>query len=209
MFTHLRKRLHRPSAGSALGLLALVLVLGGVAFAAIPAANGTIKGCYAKNNGLLYSKGDVRLVDENEACRNYETGITWNQQGPQGPKGDPGPAGPPGPKGDPGPQGATGPPGPGVQMLAGQVSKDGVAFGEGFRVVKKGPGLYDLFIPAATFPEFPVMVLGTWRWEGPAATVHHDNPDLVAGEWRVEVWVLDSEGHSRNEGFQFVAAELS
>jgi Collagen triple helix repeat (20 copies) len=43
------------------------------------------------------------------SCLKGYTGLNWNQQGPQGPKGDTGPQGPQGPQGDPGP---TGPPGP-------------------------------------------------------------------------------------------------
>ena len=97
--------------------------MGGVAWAAIPATDGLIKGCYAKTSGLLgvsYSKGDVRIVDSAESCRSYETEITWNQRGP---KGDPGMAGPAGPTG---PAGAQGPAGPiGAQGPAGPVGPAG------------------------------------------------------------------------------------
>lgn len=76
------------SPATALASAALIVSLTGVAYAAIPSADGTIRSCYAKSNGLLvgipYSKGDVRLVDEGEACRNYEQSIAWNQQGDPG-----------------------------------------------------------------------------------------------------------------------------
>ena len=61
-----------------------IVAAGGIGYAAIPAADGQVKGCYAKTNGLLlgipHSKGDLRIVDEDEACRSYETtssGTRW------------------------------------------------------------------------------------------------------------------------------------
>lgn len=100
---------------AAVGAVALT-AMGGVAWAAIPAADGTIKGCYAVSNGLLlgipHSKGDVRVVDSGESCRSYETLITWNQRGPKGDTGSTGPIGPIGPVGPIGPQGVAGAAGP-------------------------------------------------------------------------------------------------
>ena len=43
----------RPSAGTTFGFAALVVALGGAAFAAIPDSSGTIHGCYQKANGNL------------------------------------------------------------------------------------------------------------------------------------------------------------
>ena len=101
----------RLKAGVAVGGAAL-MAMGGFAWAAIPAGDGTIKGCYARSSGLLlgisHSKGDVRIVDSGENCRSYETLITWSQRGPQGDLGPVGPAGPPGPQGPVGPQGLRG-----------------------------------------------------------------------------------------------------
>ena len=81
------RRLRRPSIGAAIALVALV-ALGGIGYAAIPSSSGVFRGCYAKTEGILlgipHSKGDVRLVDEGEACRSYETLATWNQQGTPG-----------------------------------------------------------------------------------------------------------------------------
>jgi hypothetical protein len=84
----------------------VVLAVGGVGYAAIPSSSGVFRGCYARTDGLLlgipHSKGDLRLVDEGESCRSYETLVSWNQTGPQGatgPTGAQGPAGPQGPAG--------------------------------------------------------------------------------------------------------------
>jgi len=77
------------------------------AFAAIPDAGGVIHSCYGKNNGSL------RVIDTAAAqCKNGETSLTWNQQGPQGPQGAQGPQGPEGPQGATGATGPTGPAGP-------------------------------------------------------------------------------------------------
>ena len=44
-----------------------IVAAGGIGYAAIPSADGQIKGCYARTNGLLlgipHSKGDLRIVD--------------------------------------------------------------------------------------------------------------------------------------------------
>ena len=77
-------RKHRLSPGTAFGFAALIIALGGVALAAIPDSNGTIHGCYQKNNGNL------RVVESAGDCRSSEAVISWNQTGPQGP---PGPSG--------------------------------------------------------------------------------------------------------------------
>lgn len=100
---------------------ALIGAMSAPAAAAIPGANGAIKGCYARTDALLlgipHSKGDARIVDENEGCRSYETLLFWNQTGPRGPtgpqgaQGDTGAAGPQGPTGERGPQGPAGPTG--------------------------------------------------------------------------------------------------
>jgi hypothetical protein len=64
-------RKHRPSPATAVALAALVVALGGVAFAAIPDSNGTIHSCYQKNNGSL------RVVDSGTACRGGEAALSW------------------------------------------------------------------------------------------------------------------------------------
>jgi hypothetical protein len=74
----------RPSPAGVIALIALVVAIGGVAVAAIPDSNGVIRGCYNNTNGNL------RAVGASSECRNNETPIAWDQQGP---KGDPGSSG--------------------------------------------------------------------------------------------------------------------
>lgn len=74
----------------------------------------TVHACTSKANG------DVRVVGSAADCKNNETALAWNQQGPTGPIGPQGPAGPTGPQGPGGPQGPSGPAG-----LPGQDGQDG------------------------------------------------------------------------------------
>lgn len=113
---------------AAVAAVAGAMVVGGIAWATIPAGDGTISACYR-------SDGALRVIDaeDGETCRNSETLLTWNEEGvpgpegpqgpqgdigpqgetgPEGPQGEPGPQGVPGPQGDIGPQGDTGPEGP-------------------------------------------------------------------------------------------------
>jgi hypothetical protein len=85
-----RIRRYRPSPGTAFGFAALVIALGGVAFAAIPDSNGTIHACFQKNGGA------VRVVESAAECRSAEQALAWNQRGPQGATGATGPQGIPG-----------------------------------------------------------------------------------------------------------------
>jgi hypothetical protein len=73
---------YRPSPGTAIAITALVVAIGGVAYAAIPDSNGTIHGCYQKENGNL------RVVASATDCKTNETAIQWNQQGPPGQSGN-------------------------------------------------------------------------------------------------------------------------
>jgi hypothetical protein len=66
-------RRHRPSPATGIALAALVIALGGAAFAAIPDSNGTIHGCYQKSNGNL------RVAEYGSECRSGEVAIAWNQ----------------------------------------------------------------------------------------------------------------------------------
>jgi hypothetical protein len=71
----MRKRLRRPSAGTVLGLVALVVATAGAAFAAIPDSGGTIHACYQKGNGNL------RVAESSADCRNSEAPLAWSQSG--------------------------------------------------------------------------------------------------------------------------------
>jgi hypothetical protein len=91
----------------------LVALAGGIAWAAIPAADGTYTACRLNNVGT------VRLIDPSLPsssllghCTSAETQITWNKGGPTGPKGPPGDKGPTGDKGPVGSNGPTGDKGP-------------------------------------------------------------------------------------------------
>jgi hypothetical protein len=82
--------------------VAVVVAIGGIAYAAIPSSNGTIQGCYQKANGSL------RVVESATECKKNEQAISWNQKGQPGPpgaQGEAGPRGASGPKGDQGPPG--------------------------------------------------------------------------------------------------------
>lgn len=83
------------------GAVALLAIAGGVAYAAIPGADGVIHGCYTNKGGVL----SVIDPSAGQTCSALQAPISWNQQGPQGPQGDPGPQGPQGPQGPPGPAG--------------------------------------------------------------------------------------------------------
>src|SRR5947209_20098486 len=102
-----------------LSTVAVLAVLGGIAYATIPDSGKVYTAC------MLNGIGTVRLIDPSLSstnpmshCISLETKVTWNQQGQtgpqglQGPKGDTGPQGIQGPKGDPGPQGRNGDAGP-------------------------------------------------------------------------------------------------
>ena len=104
-------------AGALVGA-AVMAVVGGVAYAAIPdSSTGVIHTCYSQ------SLGTWRPVDTQagQKCKSTETTLDFNQKGPagpigppgpQGPKGDAGATGPAGPQGPKGDKGDAGPPGP-------------------------------------------------------------------------------------------------
>ncbi len=71
----------RTSWWTTLGIAGLIAA--GVAWATIPAADGTITACYNAKNGKL------RVVD-GTPCKKKEKALTWNQAGQQGPAGEPG-----------------------------------------------------------------------------------------------------------------------
>jgi hypothetical protein len=98
------------------GFTALVLLASGVAWATIPDSNAVIHACRNKRTGIL------RVIDsDRQSCPSGTQPLNWNQTGPQGPAGPPGPTGsrgevgppgPVGPQGEPGPRGPDGPQGP-------------------------------------------------------------------------------------------------
>src|SRR3954451_21965900 len=121
MAQSIRKRAARVA------LVGLAILAGatGVAYAtaAVVTSSGVIHAC--KND----TNGDLRMVSAASTCRNSESAVDWNAEGP---KGDRGPAGPTGAtgaagaKGDAGDAGVQGPPGAtGPQGPAGPAGADG------------------------------------------------------------------------------------
>jgi hypothetical protein len=129
----LRSRLGIASVAAVAG----ATLAGGIAWATVPAADGTITACY-RSSGLL------RIIDAEagETCRDNETLLAWNEEGMQGPEGPIGPQGPAGPQGETGPQGEAGPrgePGPaGPQGEPGPAGPQGETGPEG-PVGPRGP----------------------------------------------------------------------
>lgn len=123
-----QRRSRRRILTAAVAGLALLVVGGGVALATIPGGGGAISGCYSKKDGTL------RVIDASSAtCKTGEAALTWNQTGPQGPKGDPGPQGPKGDQGPQGPQGPKGDMGPiGLQGVPGPQGPQGTITGPGY-----------------------------------------------------------------------------
>jgi len=152
-----RKRLSRGS----ITVLAVIAVFGtmiGIAYAQIPAQDGTISTCFTK------STGSIRVIDASVTnCKAGETSLTWNQQGNTGPQGPTVPTGPQGAAGAQGPQGATGATGatgaqgpqgatgpqgaPGNGVVHGYSVRDSSlqSIGSGIVVVKK------VLVPAGTY----------------------------------------------------------
>lgn len=92
----------------AIGITAILALSGGLVYATIPdSGTGVIHGCYNKATGQL----KVIDAETGESCKQAETSISWNQEGPQGatgPEGLQGPQGQQGAQGEPGPAGADG-----------------------------------------------------------------------------------------------------
>lgn len=98
----------RISYANVVATLALILAVGGTAFAATSpgsSAPATLKLCAAKRNG------DLRLLSGGGACKSSERAVLVDRQGSTGAAGPAGPAGTPGAQGERGPQGERGTPG--------------------------------------------------------------------------------------------------
>lgn len=58
-------------------LAAVLLLVGGVAYASIPGPDGVIHGCLA-------SSGKILIIDSSASCASGTTALNWNQTGPAG-----------------------------------------------------------------------------------------------------------------------------
>jgi hypothetical protein len=134
-------------------LVAFAFASGSAVAAFALAPPSTIYACV--NN----SSGTIKIVGANDTCKNNETKLQWNTEGPQGPAGPTGPAGPAGPQGPQGPQGETGPQGPagapatalwahiapnGSQIAGSGVVSSGVVIGGAPGVGDYGVGSYEV-----------------------------------------------------------------
>lgn len=116
----------RLTPAMAVGGIALLLALGGVAFAAIPDSHGVIHACYQKDGGPL------RVIDSAKRgfagrCHRSEVSLTFNQRGRRGLRGRQGIQGTQGPQGNPGPAGPLTTTLPSGQTLRGWFNFDTVA----------------------------------------------------------------------------------
>jgi hypothetical protein len=68
-------RRHRPSPAAAIAIAALIVALGGAAFAAIPDSGGTVHACYQK------ATGNLRVVDSASDCRTSENPLDLSAAG--------------------------------------------------------------------------------------------------------------------------------
>lgn len=176
----MRRRLQaRSAAATALGIIVLVVIATGGAYATT-SRGGEIGVCVHEQGGGLYSA---------QHCVGRDQKLRWNASGPQGPTGPTGPAGPAGPKGD---TGATG--------LAGATGPAGLSGISDYRIVDgavghaaggtNNPASSDAICPAGT------SVLGggfTTSTQGNESeySVVSDGPVNGAGQWDVQ---LDSPG---------------
>lgn len=74
-----RIRIRRPSLGTILGSLALIVALGGVAHSAVPSPGGKIHACYLIDPDPDFSY--VYIVDHDANCQSGEERVSWDQTG--------------------------------------------------------------------------------------------------------------------------------
>jgi hypothetical protein len=129
-----------------IGLVALAVALGGSAYAAIPARNGTIKACYTTRGGAL------RVVDEStRRCPRGQRLLAWNQRGLRGLRGlqgIQGQQGLQGAQGGQGIQGDIGPTGPGAAFATASVADVLTLQGNGDFFISAGPNV-TVTVPAS------------------------------------------------------------
>lgn len=170
---------------AALGVL--VGVAGGTAalagtISSIVGSDGTINGCYQKQNGQL------RVVARGDSCGPSELGLQWNQKGPkgdpgpQGLQGDVGPQGPAGETGPAGPTGATGPQGPAGPQGAAGASVVATQVGVGDSACPSGGSKFTASDGRATFACNGAPGAGPTAYAGHVDLVYpNDKPNVATG----------------------------
>lgn len=149
------------------------LALLGAALAFLGGAVGTMVSAHGaditKIHACVKNNGEIRIVGANESCKDSQSALDWNIQGPQGPAGPQGPKGDPGPAGPPGPQGPAGPQGPeGIQGLQGPKGDTGPTGPQGSQGPPGPPG------PAPDTSLLQARVTGTCT---PGSTIRAINSD--------------------------------
>lgn len=130
-----RTLIDRPSPALAVSIVALVLGLGGIAWAGVSASNSSsrvVHACVQRAEKGLAAR-ELFLPVHGAACPKGETPISWGKIGPEGPQGPRGETGLQGPEGRNGSAGPAGPEGP-----AGQEGREGRP-GEPGREGRPGP----------------------------------------------------------------------
>jgi hypothetical protein len=101
----MKGKLIRPAL-VAVAIVAVLLVVGGIAYATVPDSNGAIHACYHVNGqGSVDASGTLRVIDpsstnkDGSACKHDEKALDFSQTGPTGAQGSQGPQGPQGPSG--------------------------------------------------------------------------------------------------------------
>jgi hypothetical protein len=212
MLQKLVSKLHKPSPGVAVAFVAVVLAMGGFAFAAIPDRNGVIHACYKKKKGAL------RVVSSSRKCTRRERAIAWNKRGPssRGGSGRRGPRGRTGPRGLRGRTGPAGAPGAaGIAVAFAQINGTAATGGDtvnGSRsknvsdsqVTHPATGLYCFYLSFA-----PANVVATADWVSTgtsvvAAASLTDSASCPGGE-SASVTLRDVQAGVDKDGNVFVA----
>jgi hypothetical protein len=167
---------------SGVAVVVSLTIASGLAYAVIPASDGTVQACYTKVGGI------IRVVDDASKCsKTLETPISWNQRGQQGAPGQQGEAGKQGERGAVGPSGAQGPPGP-----DGATGHDGVS---GYEVVQDDTAMSDVAqsgLVVSCSPGKKVVAggfsVGVTSLPIPLVSVTTNGPNSLGTGWVVEAW---------------------
>ncbi len=169
-------------------VVALSFSAGSVFVASGDEASPTFYGCLKSSNGTLYEVNTSEQVQ----CKQNDTPITWNQDGPQGLQG---PAGPQGEQGIAGPQGAQGPMGPqGEPGVPGADGVDGVDGADGATGPQGPQG-----------EQGPIGPAGPQGLVGPQGPTGATGPQGSSGMADLE-WVTESRTYGPLEYFTILDA---